>query len=1062
MSSCLLIALSLLAAEPVAADKPAPRHYQVEVQVFEGDPLGSVERGTLRPIASSSLRAIENEAFYHPRFAEVSGMILVDEDEIARRKPSDDVKMQLGGQIEQAGAGTVWLALQMLTSMRSPDFEADPPTKRHQMRRMLKFGEHVQMVDKVRLDHTNKYAVGKSDAGEPKWLEVRVTEVKPVMVGVPITNKIPYVSRLFKNSAPPTTVSETVPPPASTSAARIVPPAPRSIATVTRAVPSSSAAANVPPGPVAATPPQPEILITPPPAAKPVVLADRRYVPVGVPKLASMPNAASLFKGTTTRTERVQQLRAELARHEQAEHAEFAAANERVNPAIRAFQLEVCLYEGDPLGSEEAGTVRCIARPQVQLQENGSFGLTGPRSNDPADKKMFEFSVTLATADAGRLRLEASAMTFTQPMPPEANAAAMHQVRHDVLGAVMTSTFRPGQPIRFVICRNASDKPIWAELCVTGVDGAPVPYIRTAAGVDQKRWWSASKVTLPTPQPASGASTAKPPAPQQYVRQVGEARHAPPRTLDSEIKVEDVKKYAIDVKLYHGDPLGSLRQLQLLASPSVHAIENEPFSMMIGGTCPIPVAAGQPPASMNFGLEMFGKVHAAEAGAVLLDLCVSKSDLNFDSAEYFETRKGANDEAIPHDVQPVVEFGESCRIVGPVRVGETCKFRVQRTGHDTRKWLEVRVTELSPSVPVKTKPTTNPPREDAAAVRIPIVEKIPYIAGLPNQKHTGSRIPALVGSLDTRAAADSAGNAEPNVLDKDPATGLFKPAPVRVHFGTTTATIIATSPEPELQAADPAAPIPTRIHAPSPPVTIVPPVPRPIAPAAFAGDPTKQSDEPFVAVKYHVADLPIWELENGQPRRMSVGALALMQRIKATGDPESWKNHRASIAILEPSLSLVVRQTRANHVLIAALLESMRQDTAPKPLLPPSIAPAGSAADPKQSDEPLVTETYSIGDLPLWHREDDQPQHLAYDALIRLIQGTVDPQSWERGASIKPFETTLSLVIRQTQANHERIAKLFGLLRPEGKVTIVPVSSTERNLDGKERLGVEFRVEPRP
>ncbi|MEX0704539.1 MAG: hypothetical protein WD069_20730, partial [Planctomycetales bacterium] len=49
---------------------------------------------------------------------------------------------------------------------------------------------------------------------------------------------------------------------------------------------------------------------------------------------------------------------------------------------------------------------------------------------------------------------------------------------------------------------------------------------------------------------------------------------------------------------------------------------------------------------------------------------------------------------------------------------------------------------------------------------------------------------------------------------------------------------------------------------------------------------------------------------------------------------------------------------------------------------------------------------------------------------------------------------------RQTQANHDRIAKLIGLLRPERRITIVPVSSTERSLDGKERLGVEFRVEP--
>jgi hypothetical protein len=55
-----------------------------------------------------------------------------------------------------------------------------------------------------------------------------------------------------------------------------------------------------------------------------------------------------------------------------------------------------------------------------------------------------------------------------------------------------------------------------------------------------------------------------------------------------------------------------------------------------------------------------------------------------------------------------------------------------------------------------------------------------------------------------------------------------------------------------------------------------------------------------------------------------------------------------------------------------------------------------------------------------------------FDGLIQLVQSTVEPNSWsEKGGtgSIRPFETTLSLVVRQTPKAHDEIRDLLEQLR---------------------------------
>jgi hypothetical protein len=114
----------------------------------------------------------------------------------------------------------------------------------------------------------------------------------------------------------------------------------------------------------------------------------------------------------------------------------------------------------------------------------------------------------------------------------------------------------------------------------------------------------------------------------------------------------------------------------------------------------------------------------------------------------------------------------------------------------------------------------------------------------------------------------------------------------------------------------------------------------------------------------------------------------------------------------------------------------------------------------KRDKDELITANYAVADLvvPIPHMfiamaEDDaftnskdadrsdkvsEPPandplaQASFEALIDLLETSIAPDSWEARSgpgSIMPYRTTLSLVIRQTQAVHEEISKLFGQLR---------------------------------
>lgn len=103
-----------------------------------------------------------------------------------------------------------------------------------------------------------------------------------------------------------------------------------------------------------------------------------------------------------------------------------------------------------------------------------------------------------------------------------------------------------------------------------------------------------------------------------------------------------------------------------------------------------------------------------------------------------------------------------------------------------------------------------------------------------------------------------------------------------------------------------------------------------------------------------------------------------------------------------------------------------------------------NAAEESRTDEQLLTVVYPVADLAVWsvgrepvrsisEKKDEAP---TFDPslLIKLIQSTVDPESWQDGKGmIVTHERTASLIVRQTRSNLNRVSDLLSELRPKVK-----------------------------
>lgn len=77
------------------------------------------------------------------------------------------------------------------------------------------------------------------------------------------------------------------------------------------------------------------------------------------------------------------------------------------------------------------------------------------------------------------------------------------------------------------------------------------------------------------------------------------------------------------------------------------------------------------------------------------------------------------------------------------------------------------------------------------------------------------------------------------------------------------------------------------------------------------------------------------------------------------------------------------------------------------------------------ADTPTVARVYAISDLPVFSSEEFDPS-----VLIAYVKLAVDPESWQDGiGAVAVYERNLSVVITQTEQNHEQIKVVLEGLR---------------------------------
>ncbi|MFN0053907.1 MAG: M56 family metallopeptidase [Planctomycetales bacterium] len=128
----------------------------------------------------------------------------------------------------------------------------------------------------------------------------------------------------------------------------------------------------------------------------------------------------------------------------------------------------------------------------------------------------------------------------------------------------------------------------------------------------------------------------------------------------------------------------------------------------------------------------------------------------------------------------------------------------------------------------------------------------------------------------------------------------------------------------------------------------------------------------------------------------------------------------------------------------------------------------------------VLTKVYSVADLvvpvpdakvrvsgagePSPRFEPAPPMKADFTPLLALIQECISPESWDAvggGGAIRPFESTLSLVVRQTPERHDEIAQLLHELRRLQDIQVALSVSTIRFApkSGVERLPIQWNEE---
>jgi hypothetical protein len=86
------------------------------------------------------------------------------------------------------------------------------------------------------------------------------------------------------------------------------------------------------------------------------------------------------------------------------------------------------------------------------------------------------------------------------------------------------------------------------------------------------------------------------------------------------------------------------------------------------------------------------------------------------------------------------------------------------------------------------------------------------------------------------------------------------------------------------------------------------------------------------------------------------------------------------------------------------------------------------AAPKTDKADALYLKVYNVADLPVWRTNLKQTE-FAPEVLIKYLQASVDPKSWSSGGEVKGDAKHAAILVAQTQANHEAIAKAIRSFR---------------------------------
>jgi hypothetical protein len=156
-------AAMFVGSQPVAGgDQPSPgKQLQFNVRVFEGDPLGSRQAGTLKVLAEPRLVTLENRPFSFVS----GGEILI--------KDGEGVQFQTFGRTIEGKPGAVKDGKVRLEITLSNTTVGERTEDRIQLH-----SESTRTITTVRLGEVVKLRWGKGSADKQIWAELSVEEVK--------------------------------------------------------------------------------------------------------------------------------------------------------------------------------------------------------------------------------------------------------------------------------------------------------------------------------------------------------------------------------------------------------------------------------------------------------------------------------------------------------------------------------------------------------------------------------------------------------------------------------------------------------------------------------------------------------------------------------------------------------------------------------------------------------------------------------------------------------------------------------------------------------------------